>query len=108
MSNAIQSLDASGKADKKIEITSTIVAGHAVLTISDNGTGINPEQSERIFDPFYSTKLEEGGMGLGLAIVKQYLDKYGGTIAAAGNEEGGATFTIRIPVTETKQRGKNS
>jgi two-component system sensor histidine kinase HydH len=73
----------------------------AALTISveDTGTGIAPGVSERIFDPFYSTK--DQGTGLGLSIVERILDSHGGSIALAPNEANtGTRFMIKLPLAE--------
>lgn len=69
-----------------------------VLTIADNGPGIDPEILQRIFNPFFTTK--ESGTGLGLAIVHQLVEAHGGRITAGQCEDGGAEFVIRLPVGE--------
>ncbi len=67
------------------------------IEISDTGKGINAELTDKIFQPFFTTKAK--GTGLGLAISKQLVEQQGGSIGAANNPAGGATFTIRLPVT---------
>lgn len=68
----------------------------AVLTIGDNGPGIEDEHLEHIFDVFHSTK-GHGGTGLGLAVAKKIVDEHGGTIAVTSHPDEGALFTIRLP-----------
>jgi signal transduction histidine kinase len=65
------------------------------LTLADNGGGIPPEQLERVFIPFFTTK--SGGTGLGLALVHRILVEHGGSISAA-NADGGAVFTLTFPL----------
>lgn len=73
-----------------------------VLTVSDTGIGINPEQLPRIFDRFYQadnsiTRLYEGS-GIGLAYVKELTQLMGGQIAVTSSVGAGSTFTVMIPV----------
>ncbi len=69
--------------------------GGAEVTVSDSGSGIPPEQLERIFDPFFSTK--SGGTGLGLAFTLQVLTEHGGTIRCRSEVGRGTTFSVNIP-----------
>jgi two-component system, NtrC family, sensor histidine kinase HydH len=66
------------------------------LRISDNGTGLPAILGNQIFSPFVTTK--ETGLGLGLSICKRIIESHGGEIAAANRAEGGAAFTIRLPL----------
>jgi two-component system sensor histidine kinase HydH len=66
------------------------------ITVSDTGTGIAPEDRERIFEPFFSRKRK--GTGLGLAIVHQIVETHQGTIALESRPEAGTTFRIRLPL----------
>jgi two-component system nitrogen regulation sensor histidine kinase NtrY len=67
----------------------------ALLEVADDGPGISPQDSQRVFDPYYTTKSD--GTGLGLAIVKKVVLEHGGTIECEGSELGGAVFRIRLP-----------
>ncbi len=73
--------------------------GWAAVRVSDNGTGLPEKLAERVFEPFVSTK--ESGTGLGLSICKRILEAHGGEITAANAPEGGAVFTVRLPLAET-------
>ena len=68
------------------------------IEISDNGSGSEGVDMERIFDPFYTTKAE--GTGLGLSICFQLVKNHGGTISARANEDRGLTFRIELPLEE--------
>jgi len=65
------------------------------ITITDNGSGIPPEQAGKIFQPNFTTK--SGGMGLGLAIVKNIIISSGGEISFQSGQETGTVFTISFP-----------
>jgi signal transduction histidine kinase len=66
------------------------------LSVSDTGSGIPPEQLERIFQPFFTTKAH--GIGLGLAITRRLVEDHGGYIHAEGHPGYGATLSVRIPI----------
>jgi len=68
----------------------------AVVVVSDDGTGFDDEQLERLFEPYFTTK--PGGTGLGLAISFRIVVEHGGVITADNNERGGARVTIRLPL----------
>jgi two-component system sensor histidine kinase BaeS len=72
------------------------------MYLADTGPGIPPEALPRVFERFYradkSRSREEGGTGLGLAIARQLAVAHGGDIRAANRPEGGAEFTVRLPV----------
>jgi two-component system, NtrC family, sensor kinase len=67
------------------------------IEVEDTGPGILPEQQERIFTPFYSTK--RNGTGLGLAISHQIVDRQGGVLFFKSQPGKGSTFTVELPVT---------
>ncbi len=66
------------------------------ITVADDGHGIPPEDREKLFLPYYSTKGR--GSGLGLAIVRRIVVEHGGTIDVAANLPRGTRFTIELPV----------
>ena len=68
------------------------------VLIADSGTGVSPEDEERIFEPFFSTKQPGKGTGLGLAIVASTIENLGGTIWVQRAREGGAAFVILLPL----------
>ncbi|MBU1234019.1 MAG: PAS domain S-box protein [Proteobacteria bacterium] len=67
-----------------------------LLTIEDNGPGISPGKEDKIFEPFYTRRLD--GTGLGLAIVKQIVDGHQGSIEVGRSTLGGAKFTVFFPL----------
>jgi signal transduction histidine kinase len=72
------------------------LAPQVVIEIRDSGPGIAPDDLERIFSPFFSTKPQ--GTGLGLAIVRKVVDAHDGRIDAVSAPGRGATFRVTLPV----------
>lgn len=68
------------------------------IVMADSGTGVAPEDEERIFEPFFSTKQPGKGTGLGLAIVASTIENLGGTIWVQRAREGGAAFVMLFPL----------
>jgi two-component system sensor histidine kinase PilS (NtrC family) len=65
------------------------------IVIADSGNGIAPQEKEKIFEPFYTTK--EGGTGLGLSIVHKIIENHNGMIKVESDVGRGATFTVFLP-----------
>ena len=74
-----------------------------VATVRDTGTGIPPDALSRIFEPFYTTKEVGKGTGLGLAITYGIVQEHGGQIVAANHPDGGAVFTVELPIDAGRQ-----
>ena len=74
--------------------------GHDSVWVSfhDDGPGITKENLPNIFDPFYTTKRPGRGTGLGLSICKSVMKEHAGSIEAANSPDGGAVFTVTLPV----------
>ena len=70
------------------------------IRVADTGTGLTPEECERLFTPYYTTK--QHGTGLGLAIVQSVVADHEGTIAVESRPGGGTVFVITLPRAETK------
>jgi len=68
------------------------------VRISDTGPGIPPENIQKIFQPFYTTKINTGGTGLGLSIAHRILANHQGTIGISSEPGQGAAFTITLPL----------
>jgi signal transduction histidine kinase len=65
------------------------------IRVADTGEGLTPEECERLFTPYYTTK--QHGTGLGLAIVQSVVADHGGAIAVESRAGDGATFVITLP-----------
>jgi signal transduction histidine kinase len=90
--NAVQSLGQTGT----VEILLRQLNDKVELSIQDNGTGFAPEVLEQLFTPFFTTK--ERGTGLGLPVVKAIINNHDGEIEAGNLPQGGAVFTITLPI----------
>ncbi len=91
--NAVQSF--SNQSEKTIKITCTCEMNEAIITISDNGKGIDTQTQQNIFKPYFTTKTS--GTGLGLAIVKSIITENGGRISFTSKLGLGTTFTLVFP-----------
>jgi PAS domain S-box-containing protein len=76
-------------------------SGSAWVSFHDDGPGIPKENLASIFDPFYTTKRPGRGTGLGLSICKSVVKEHNGTVEAANAQDGGAVFTVTLPVAGT-------
>jgi two-component system OmpR family sensor kinase len=85
-----------------IEIGVTTLNGTARLSVADHGSGLDPEELERIFEPFYradpSRSRDNGGAGLGLSIVNAVVVAHGGRVEVKQTTGGGATFEVELPL----------
>ena len=82
---------------RKIIVRSTMPDDRSVkVFVTDFGTGIDENNIERLFEPFYTTKPE--GLGMGLSISQTIIKAHGGTMEASNNLKGGATFAFTLPI----------
>jgi len=81
-----------------LEIRAEQHDGKLTLTFADNGPGIPPANLARLFDPFFTTKPVGQGTGLGLSISYGIVERHGGRLEAANRPEGGALFTLSLPL----------
>jgi two-component system phosphate regulon sensor histidine kinase PhoR len=85
----------------EIRLSAARTDGSCAITVSDSGPGLPPGDLTRVFERFYRVDKSRSrpGTGLGLAIVKHLVELHGGTVVAANRPEGGAVFTVTLPVT---------
>ncbi|MCF6179751.1 MAG: ATP-binding protein [Geopsychrobacter sp.] len=98
LENAVAASENKGQI--KIETTYNKELQIITLSIADQGCGISPEDKERLFEPYFSTK--KTGTGLGLAIVSTIISDHDGYIRARNNHPQGAKFTIELPVSHER------
>jgi len=102
--NAEQALASAGGGKIMVRTSFSPSRNAVVVDIRDTGPGIPPDALPRIFEPFFSTKEVGKGTGLGLAITYGIVQEHGGHISAANPEEGGAVFTLELPVSRETAR----
>ncbi|MDK9725016.1 MAG: ATP-binding protein [Sterolibacteriaceae bacterium MAG5] len=88
-----------GLADARLAIAARASDGWVEIEFRDNGPGIAAENLGRIFDPFFTTKPVGKGTGLGLAISYGIVDRHGGKLSAYNHADGGAVFSLLLPLT---------
>lgn len=100
INNAIEAMVSGSGPNKgnEIDIKSTLRDENIIIKVSDNGPGLSDKDFHHIFDPFYTTK-KQMGLGVGLSICHDIITDHGGNILAENAPEGGAVFTISLPLT---------
>lgn len=81
-----------------IDIACDRDGSQARLTVRDHGPGLDEDALRHLFEPFFTTKQAGAGLGLGLAISAGIIRDFGGTLAGANHPDGGAIFTLEIPL----------
>jgi two-component system, OmpR family, sensor kinase len=103
LSNAIEHTPAG----TPIEVSLRGEAGNAVLSVRDHGPGISDAAREQVFERFWrqsESRGRDGGAGLGLAIVAGVVEAHGGSVRAENRPDGGAVFTVRLPLEAEVER----
>ncbi len=96
--NLIKNALESSGTETRVRVSAVFGEGVWELSIADQGIGIPEENMTRIFEPFFTTRSK--GSGLGLAFASQVVKAHNGTIQARNLPDGGACFTLRLPVSE--------
>ena len=96
MLNGIDAMKETTRAGE-LTITSQIEHGQVQVSVSDNGVGLRPEQADKIFKAFFTTK--DNGTGMGLPISRSIIESHGGHLWATSVPGGGATFQFTLPAT---------
>jgi signal transduction histidine kinase len=95
--NAMDAMKETPVEERRVTIrTAASDASTVLISVTDRGPGIDLDKLGRIFQPFFTTKLE--GMGMGLSIARTIVEAHGGLLWAANNPDRGASFQCRIPV----------
>ncbi|MCY1297383.1 Sensor kinase CckA [compost metagenome] len=98
--NALDAM--AGQPRRELRVSLAAEPGHWRLRVEDNGGGIAAEHLASVFDPFFTTKPVGEGLGLGLAVSYGIVMDLGGSLEA-GNRDGGACFTLRLPVERSEE-----
>ena len=98
--NAAQAIEGEGL----LKICTRADDENVSVDIIDNGPGMNAETLNKLFDPFYTTKEVGSGTGLGLYVSHGIVANHLGTLTAKNNSEGGACFTVTLPIEVRRKR----
>jgi signal transduction histidine kinase len=82
----------------EVSLIATRKDSQYVLTIRDNGVGIEANIIEKIFDPFFTTKPSDEASGIGLYLSREIIQNHGGDITVKSVQDEGAEFTITLPI----------
>ena len=97
--NAIDAMTDSEARELLVSSGQTTPQG-VLVSVFDTGSGVDPQNVERVFEPFYTTK--NSGMGMGLAICRSILETHGGRLSARANEPHGAIFEFELPIEDVE------
>ncbi len=100
--DAFDALPAKGSRGRRIEVTAEVRGADVLIGIDDSGPGIAANLTERLFEPFVTSKIS--GMGLGLSLSRTLLRHQGGDLWSEASRFGGARFVIRLATRVTPQR----
>jgi C4-dicarboxylate-specific signal transduction histidine kinase len=94
--NGIEAMNACSDRPKELLITTQQRQGHVRVAVRDSGVGLDQQSIERLFEAFYTTKLQ--GLGIGLSISRSIIEEHSGRLWAVRNDGPGATFQFTLPV----------
>jgi C4-dicarboxylate-specific signal transduction histidine kinase len=95
--NAVEAMSSTREGARELVIcTEKAESNSALVAIRDSGPGLAPKSIDRLFEPFYTTKVQ--GMGVGLSICRYIVEAHGGQIWADANEPRGAVFQFTVPL----------
>jgi signal transduction histidine kinase len=100
VANAIEAIGHRGRVD--VRANSNADGSFLQIAIHDNGLGVSSSAKPHIFDPFYSGREAGRGLGFGLSKCWRIVREHGGQVVVGGNHDGGATFTIELPISRAE------
>lgn len=96
--NLVRNAAESRAAGVSITLHTAVEDDSAILWIDDDGPGISPEARGRVFDPFFTTRLDDGGTGLGLSVAHGLISDHGGEISIEASPAQGTRIAVRLPL----------
>ena len=101
IANAVDAMRPVVDRNRILRVSSEVKDSHAILAVHDTGTGIAPEDMEKIFEPMFTTK--GAGMGMGLWICRAIVESYGGQLKTRSRINEGSIFQIELPIDTVTQ-----
>jgi len=98
--NAIQSMPDGGT----LTLRTSFSGGWLKVEVQDTGYGISPENMNKLFTPFFTTKQEIKGVGLGLAVSYGIIQRHHGKIEVQSDEGQGSVFSLHLPVKQEEEK----
>lgn len=98
--NALDAM--AGQTSPQVDITADVRDRTIRLAVRDHGTGLSDDALSRLFEPFFTTKEAGQGLGLGLAISAGIVGDFGGALSGSNHPDGGAVFTLELPLAENE------
>lgn len=96
--NAVEAMAASPAGQRRLTLRARTRDGEAIVSVTDTGPGLGPDDPERLFEAFTTTKAH--GIGMGLSICRSIVEAHNGRIWAANNSARGSTFSFTLPLAE--------
>jgi signal transduction histidine kinase len=97
LGNLLQNAIQASAAGQEVTVDAELAGDSVVISVRDQGQGIQPQHLESVFNPFFTTKPQ--GVGLGLAIVAKIADEHGGKVSVTSSSRSGTVFSMRLPLT---------
>jgi PAS domain S-box-containing protein len=96
ITNAVEAMSGVPEAERELRISANLVEADGILiTVRDSGSGLDPANSDRVFDPFYTTK--PGGLGIGLSICRSIIEAHDGRLWVESSKPRGTVFALTLP-----------
>lgn len=96
--NLIRNASESRSGGANVEIETVRIGGEACIFVADDGDGIDVELRARVLEPFFTTRVAEGGSGLGLSVVHGIVTDHGGRLEIEARSNGGTRVCLRLPI----------
>jgi signal transduction histidine kinase len=97
MMNSVEAMREVTERTRELSVSSTLAEpGSVLVTVEDNGSGLDPAVEERVLEPFFTTKAD--GLGMGLAICRSIVEAHGGRLWVSPREPHGADVRFTVPL----------
>ena len=98
--NLLRNAIESGPDSNQIEVVVSASESHARIEVRDDGCGIDKSDRDQIFDPFYTTRIREGGSGLGLSVAHGIIRDHGGSMDVESGADRGTCIGVELPLAD--------